>query len=255
MADHREQKRSAGVIEGVSKLSRRLPWKGHEINKGTAHIESQRGQVGQGIYSLADLRAYLSLYAGKPGSGELALDWLGSALNPVAHRPRRPDYSFSDLISLFMVRELTKLGVRPVRIREAEDHMRAVTGSDRPFVSNEIVTDGHRVFFAHEVPDQVESASHGSGQQASRPVVELYARRVHYDEGTAVRWCPIDGVVLDPAVQFGGPTVAGTRVPTATVAESAGAVGAERASEWLGLELSQVQAALSFERKLSALQN
>jgi hypothetical protein len=185
--------------------------------------ESTRGQLGQGIYSLADMRLYLA-YFGEPEDGARALTWLASALNPVAHRRRQPDYSFSDLVSLFVVRELTRLGVRAARIRDAEARMRKITGVDRPFVSEDIATDGDEVFFTTE-NDQVESANESSkrrtGQQTSLIVVAPYLDRVRYDDGSAAAWSPADHVVLDPQVQFGEPVVDGSRVPTAVVADVA----------------------------------
>jgi hypothetical protein len=63
-----------------------------------------RAQLNQGIYSLEDLRTYLAYYTGDKAAGTYALDWLTDALNPAeGHVPRRPDYAFSDLISLFVV--------------------------------------------------------------------------------------------------------------------------------------------------------
>jgi hypothetical protein len=97
--------------------------------------------------------------------------WLGSVLNPVRRHPRRPDHSFSDLISLFVVSELRRRGVRPAAIREAEAWLRRKWQTDRPFVSEEIQTDGHGIFVDDRpVSGQIESADR-HGQQVMRELV------------------------------------------------------------------------------------
>lgn len=225
----------------------------------TTDTESTRGEVGQGIYSLADLRVYLA-YSGEPDDGELALEWLRRALNPVAHRPRQPDYSFSDLISLFVVRELRRHGLSDAAIREAEGHMRRARGTDRPFVSNDIATDGRTVFFMHDEPDQVEAANWARGQrrgqQASTKAIAPYLSRVRYGEdGTAEQWLPSSGVVLNPHIQFGAPVIAGSRIPTRAVADVARRYSLEQASEWLAISPGAAGAAVRFEQQLDAIRN
>jgi hypothetical protein len=225
----------------------------------TPHTESTRGELGQGIYSLADLRVYLA-YSGSRGDGMLALRWLTSALNPVAHQPHQPDYSFSDLISLFVVRELHRHGVSYARIREAEHYMRAARGTDRPFLSHDIATDGHTVFFLQDAPNQAEAANRvrgqRRGQQVSTIAIAQYLRRVRYGEdGIADQWAPTSKVVLNPQVQFGEPVIAGSRVPTRAVADVARRFSVAEASGWLGVGTKAAGAAVQFERDLDALRN
>lgn len=220
----------------------------------TPDTESIRGQLGQGIYSLAELRAYLAYY-GKAGQ---ALYWLGAALNPVAHRHHEPDYSFSDLVSLFVVHELRQLGVRLASIRAAEARMRRITGADRPLVSQDVATDGEEVFFATE-RDQVESANvsrkRRTGQQASRIVIAPYLKSVRYRGGAAVSWSPTTHVVLDPLVQFGDPVIEGTRVMTSAVADVADVAGLAVAAKRLSVPLDAAEAAVRFEHALIARSN
>jgi len=226
----------------------------------THPTDSIRGQLGQGIYSLGELRLYLA-YHGGPEAGDLALYWLTNALNPVAHASHEPDYSFSDLISLLVVRELVHLGVALHEIKEAEEYMRSRFKTDRPFVSEEVATDGETVFIRSEVQEQVERANlpksqRGGprrGQQAQRKVIGPYLHRVKYSDGRAVTWSPSEDVVLDPAVQFGEPVIKGTRVPTAAVAAMAEAAGIGEVANRLGLKEASARRALKFESKLSAL--
>jgi hypothetical protein len=214
--------------------------------------ESTRGQLGQGIYSLAELRSYLA-FDGKAEDGGHALDWL-SMLNDVAHRPRQPDYSFADLVSLFVVRTLLGKGVKPRHIREAETYLRAHRQTDRPFVCDDLLTDGQFVFFP-SVDGQIESANRGGGQQAGLVIIAPYLKRVKYHEGAAVQWSPMDHVVLSPEIQFGEPVIDGTRVLTAALADAATEAGVKQAAKWLAVSVDGARAAVTFERRLAALRN
>lgn len=222
----------------------------------TADRAQTRAELGLGIYSLADLRTYLACYADEASVGAMALTWLADALNPVdGHVARRPDYAFSDLISLFVVRELRRLGVGPSKIRQAEQHMRQTTGLERPFMHREVMTDGRDVWIVGDEPEQVEAASGPRGQQASRSALEAYLESVQYADDIAATWIPAEHVVVNPGIQFGEPVVQGTRVPTSAVADIAESAGPELAAARLGIRPAEATAAIAFERKLAALRN
>jgi uncharacterized protein (DUF433 family) len=233
------------------------------------HIKSTRGDLGKGVYALSDLRAYLS-FDTAPDDADLAdsarawtttrarrpsdavLPWLTQILNPTRHRARNADYSFSDLVSLFVVRELLKKGVRPWRIREAEDFLRQDLKIDRPFVFEDIKTDGVDVFYRDNViPTQIEAASL-RGQQVFREAIKDRLTSVRYTDGSAAYWVPMPGVIVDPRVQFGEPVVEGTRVPTEAVANVARNLGTERTALRFGLGTELVETAISFEQQLAA---
>jgi len=214
----------------------------------THHRESTRRDLGAGFFSLSELRAYLALSGSERDAGRASW-WLGSVLNPVAHKPRRPDYSFSDLISLFVVRELRKKGVSTQAIRDAEHYLRRKWRTDRPLISDEIQTDGRRILVAEGViAGQIESADL-EGQQLMLVAVKDQLASVHYSENMAASWSPAEGVVIDPRIQFGDPVVAGTRLPTSFVAEIAEHDGQDAAAR-LDIEPQDVDRAVAFERRL-----
>jgi uncharacterized protein (DUF433 family) len=231
------------------------------VDTTTNTTESTRGEVGQGLYSLSDLRAYLAL-TGKPedlpeGLGpDKAGYWLANVLNPVNRRPRQPDHSFSDLISLFVVRELRRHGVTPAKIREGETYLRNLWQTDRPFVSDLIQTDGRDIFADDErITGQIERATSGGGQQVMLDVVREFLHDVRYTDGKAQLWTPGPHVVVDPRVQFGEPVVEGSRVPTVAVADVAIAHDAATAARRFRLTPEQARGALDFERRLAAARN
>jgi uncharacterized protein (DUF433 family) len=214
----------------------------------------ERGSdLGQGLFSLADLRAYLAL-SGSGGDSEKALQWLTEVLNPVDHRAKRPDYSFADLISLFVVRELLQKGLRPKTVRDAEAYLRRKWKTARPFVTDGLKTDGCGIYVDDELVagGQLESADR-NGQQVIRETVKERLERVGYDEGLAVWWSPVHHVVVDPRIQFGEPVIKGTRIPTESVMEMAEWATVKQISKEMGISSEQTEAALEFEnRRLTA---
>ena len=218
--------------------------------------EGTRGRLGQGLYSLSELGRFVA-YEGGPEDIDRVDYWLTSVLNPVEHEPYQADHSFGDLISLFVVRELLRAGVRPVRIRDAERHLRQLWGRDRPFVSERIATDGTEVFPEDRerqpwLPEQIETASR-HGQYAMVEPIRDRLRTVRYHEGEADRWEPAKHIVLDPDVQFGEPVVEGTRVLVADVYEAAAEHGIEWAATMYAVPPRAVVSAMNFQRRLALL--
>lgn len=214
--------------------------------------ESTRGELGQGIYSLDELKSFVA-YDGEREDAESVLPWLTRILLPVAHRARTPDYSFHDLISLFVVRELRRAGVTPAAIRAAEKHFRRLWNTDRPFARESIATDGSDVFPSRrEIDDQLEAGNLG-GQQVMFEAVKDRLKNVRYNDGWAAAWAPARDVVLDPLVQFGEPVVAGTRIPTKSVVGSVDAIGVSRTAAMFGLRPAAVRHILRFEERLRTL--
>lgn len=192
--------------------------------------------------------------SGSPEDGDHVLNWLTGVLNPVEHHRWRPDYSFGDLISLFVVRELKLKGVRPRVIREAENYLRKKWKTDRPFISDEIKTDGCGVFVDDELiaGGQMESADR-HGQQVMREAVSERLTHVRYDHGTASNWTPMRHVLVDPQVQFGEPVIEGTRIPTGSVVDMTSYATTDEVASEFGITTEQAEAALKFERRLSKL--
>lgn len=218
-------------------------------------MESTRGDLGQGLYSLQDLRIYVAYHGTKRDAARVLL-WLTDVLNPVPHKARQPDYSFSDLISLFVVRELRRHGVPSHRIRDAEQHLRAKWRTDRPFVSERIATDGRHVYSGEEIaaeqPAQIEAASL-KGQQAMLVPIRDDLKTVRYVDGRAHVWQPAAHVVLDPDRQFGEPVIEGTRVPVATIAAAARKRPTEDVAASYGVDPAEARAAVRFQRELDKL--
>ena len=232
-------------------------------------IEQTRGEIGQGVYAVEDFRRLLAISdsGDRPMGSDVAVAarrpraarwgdasyWLRNALNPVKHAPWHADYSFSDLISLLVVRELLLKGVPLHKIREAEAWLRETEGTDRPFVRDDIKTDGVEVFHRDElIPTQIEAASR-KGQQAMREPIKDRLTTVQYQSGIAAYWRPAPGVVIDPRVQFGAPVIVGTRIPTDAVSGAVKRLGRERAMRRFDLTAEHIDNAVAFEDRMAAV--
>lgn len=217
----------------------------------TNELKTSRSDLESGFYALRDLRAFVA-FEGAPTDVDRVSYWLRTVLNPVDRQPHHPDYNFGDLISLFVVRELLGKGVAPHVIRDAETWLRRKWNTERPFVSGDIQTDGLGIFVDDDlIAGQIESADR-YGQQVLRELVRERLTRVHYRDGVAAKWTPVDGVLVDPRVQFGEPVLAGTRLMTSLVAAAARKLGPEQTTNRFGISPLEVKRAVAFEKQLES---
>lgn len=159
--------------------------------------------------------------------------------------------SFLDLIEVLVAGHLKEAGVPLAAVRRAHaaiaDHLR----TDHPFSRRELCTDGARVFLrtakADDEPELVEVVEK---QRFFHRVMEPYLKRVDYDPVSrlARAWRVADGVVLDPAIQLGKPTVEGTGIPAAVLAAAykANRRDADATASWYGVSPDEVRRAATF---------
>jgi uncharacterized protein (DUF433 family) len=116
-------------------------------------------------------------------------------------------------------------GVKMPRVRQALDFLRGHFQTPRPLLHPSFFTDGKSLFI--ERLGNVVNLSEG-GQMEMKRLLEAYLKRVKRDEsGVPLKLFPfstseVDAskpVSIDPRVQFGKPCIAGTRIPTAIIAE------------------------------------
>jgi len=213
--------------------------------------DSEHIALGRGLYGVTELSHYVAFQAQRhvyPGD---VSRWLAGALNPVMHDWRRPDYSFHDLVSLFVVEELVAFGVKPKAIKTAEAHLRDRYDMARPFASFRLRTDGVNVLYEASplVRDQLTAANRG-GQEVAVPIIEAALRDVIFEHSVAVRWEPAADIELDPAVQLGEPRIKGTRITTVQLAELAKRQPLDEIARWYDLSLQAVRHAVNFEERL-----
>jgi uncharacterized protein (DUF433 family) len=165
---------------------------------------------------------------------------------------------FQDLLELRVVREFVRCGVPLLVVRHCLETARELFDTEYPFTKQRFVTDGETIF--HEAlrsgATEAEMLNLRTRQYAFREIVKdsLYTG-IEYEGTFARRWFPelrSRTVVLDPAVEFGHPTLADSGVPTASLYASYLAEGKKRATVARLFEVTprQVDAAVRFEERL-----
>ncbi|MBI1353440.1 MAG: hypothetical protein GC160_03775 [Acidobacteria bacterium] len=209
-----------------------------------------------GVYIVAEARRYAGV------SDSTARSWLRGrsgrkASAPLLHSDYEPcgkDFaiSFLDLIDLFVAGRFRKAGVSMSVVRAAYESLGRELGTEHPFAHGELYLHGKRIIRAaasavsHEVLCEVTS-----GQLFFR---DLKAGLEKIDYGPvhrlAARWRIAEGVLIDPRVAMGKPTVQGTGTATAVIASQYGANGRDGAlvADLFGMSEQDVANAVEFER-------
>lgn len=173
--------------------------------------------------------------------------------DPVRISSRHRVITFEDLIRLRMIALLRARGISYDRIRRAEEYARMLTGLPQPFVTEGLWTALSDVFMEFESHLLALSKD---GQLALPTLREFLAPAAHglsFDRsGIAETWRPSSGVVIDPEIQFGAPTIEGTRVETEAIwsLHEAGET-ASALAEMYRLSPEQVSAAIDWERTVA----
>jgi uncharacterized protein (DUF433 family) len=213
-------------------------------------IEQASPLLGRGIYDVTEVA---HLVRRQPG--EVAR-WAADAAQPLLLPQRRRLFSFHDLITAEVVAELRWRHVPLDKIRDARRWLAGeLKGNPWPFAHavglRTLASVGGRVYFDDGV--QWLDASEG-GQLPFNEVVEPLLQVIEFADGDlmASAWRPVDGVVLDPAIQAGAPCLEGTRLTTDYVAGlvKAGEEEEDVASDY-AVDLLLVQHAVAYERSLA----
>ena len=214
-----------------------------------------------GIYDVPEVARYLKAAAygevAYPVSSAKLIRWIrhGLASQELAELPGAELLiDFEDLVSLRVIAALRSTGVRWIEIHCTEQWLREQTGAQRPFAT-EYLWAGQGQVFA-EWTDRLLSASrHG---QLALEMLRQYLIPIHglvfnLSSHVATSWEPMDGILLEPLVQFGAPCLKGTRIPTRTIS---GMIEAGDSMYWVmeayGLSRSEVQVACDWEYRLQS---
>ncbi|MBM3214901.1 DUF433 domain-containing protein [Candidatus Poribacteria bacterium] len=143
------------------------------------------------------------------------------------------------------------------------EEAREILGTDH-FARQRFFTDGRGVFLAVKESAKADEGEAmmkllSGGQWVIPDVIKALADEIEFDSSTdlAQRWYPPDAdrrVVVDPAVSFGSPSVAGTGITTANVYDLYVAEGRKigPVRRWFGLETDCIEAAICFEERMAA---
>ncbi len=161
---------------------------------------------------------------------------------------------FEDLISMRVIASLRAAGVGWMEIHRTRKWLQDVVGAQCPFATEYMWT-GQGQIFVDWTERLISASRHG---QMALGMLKEYLIPIHgleFDNDThvATSWEPVDGVVLQPRIQFGAPCIKGTRIPTRTIS---GMVEAGDSVDWLaaayGISSDDVNAACEWETRLQA---
>jgi uncharacterized protein (DUF433 family) len=219
-----------------------------------------------GIYSLPEasrltkvskgkIRRWIKGYDYRVGSARRHSDavWHGG-LEPIDGKVA---LGFLDLVEIRFVEEFLRVGVSWKTMRQAHARAKQELGTEHPFCSNRIVTDGQKILFfqANESSDKV-LLDLLSNQQEFLRIVEPFLKELEFSEDQLARWWPLGkdrSVVVDPSRNFGQPTTSKSGVPTQVIARSLKAnESVEAVARWYEVLPEEVRDAVTFEDSLAA---
>lgn len=146
--------------------------------------------------------------------------------------PAKHLFSFENLIELHVLGALRREhNVEMQKIRRAVEYLQEKLNSPRPLLEKVMETDGTDVFVT-ELGHLINASQHG--QLAMKILLQAHLKRIERDgHGLPIRLFPFTRpnsaepsdveaprlIVIDPAIAFGRPVIARSRVPTAEVFE------------------------------------
>ncbi len=221
--------------------------------------------IGKGLYTLRDAyrftqvpsrrivrwtRGYKYRYAGKV---LFSKPLVAHELNPVNNQPI---LSFLDLIEIRFLNAFRSYGVSWKAIRIAAQRAQEILKYTHPFSTKRFKTEGRSIFadFVDETGDQL-LLDLVRDQYEFKKVVSpyLYTGIEFYNE-EPMRWWPMGksaGIVIDPQLSFGAPTVARVGIQTRVLMNSYKAENSyEAVADWYGINTTMVEHAIQYEKNL-----
>ena len=214
--------------------------------------------LGQGIYRVAEVSRFTHLNANQVRTwfkqrSDVADD---SPVFAADYEPVNGDFavSFYDLIDVLVAGEFRdRYGVPMHTVRRAHGLLQTRLNTKHPFCHSDLYTDGRRIFLcvANELNEEILS------DVVSRQQFFLHIREkldhVDYNELTklARRWRIARGVVIDPSISLGKPTIENTGITTYVVANQyyANSQNAALVADLYGIREKDVGNAVEFEKQ------
>ncbi len=221
--------------------------------------------LGHGVYGIAEAARLTGLHPTRLGR------WFkGRSDHPDVRPFLVADYkarsgrlaiSFRDMVDAFVASQLYRHGVRVPTLRKVYQSLQLRFDDKHGFCHEELKTDGSTVFL--HLLDRPEDKSDRealvdllNNQRVMPKVLLPFLRSLDFDpiSKLAIRWRIADGVLVDPAMNFGKPVSTGAGVSTHVLyrAYLANNKQVDAVSGWYDVDASAVLAAVRFEQGLAA---
>jgi uncharacterized protein (DUF433 family) len=215
-------------------------------------------------YSVAEAAHYLHM------PEETLRSWVAGRLYPVGGQrkrsrplihlddPKRQHLSFVNLVEAHVLVAIRRrYGVKLPKVRSALDYLQRQFRIERPLIDQTFQTDGLDLF-VERYGSLINTSREGQG--AMKEIIGAYLERIERDgAGLPIKLYPFTRdteaetlrgsnprvIVMNPAVSFGRPVIAGTGIPVSSVYEryKAGDSVAELALDYQ-LEVSAIEEAI-----------
>jgi uncharacterized protein (DUF433 family) len=166
---------------------------------------------------------------------------------------RHRSIDFAELVRLRLIFLMRTRGLSLKTILRAELMAQELTKLENPFATERLWSNRSAIFM--EVADFIVAISK-NGQLAMPEILEYLDPLNHgleFDpnDGAAQVWTPLEGIVIDPELQFGSPCIEGTRIETEVIASLAKTVSISQLAEMYSVAEEQIESALSWEMLLT----
>jgi uncharacterized protein (DUF433 family) len=218
-------------------------------------------------YSVVEAAHYLRM------PEETLRSWVVGRLYPVAGQskrsrplihldnPKKQYLSFINLVEAHVLAAIRRRhDVKLPKVRKALDYVRRQFRVERPLINQAFQTDGLDLFV--ERYGELINASR-EGQRVMKEIIGVYLKRIEWDaKGLPIKLYPFTRdtqsetapasdprvVVMNPAISFGRPVIAGTGIPVSSIYEryKAGDSVADLAQDFR-LEISAIEEAIRCE--------
>lgn len=165
--------------------------------------------------------------------------------------------SFLDLMDLLIVKELLERGFPLQRLRPILQEAREYLGTAH-LVRSVFYTSPHKITL--KLPEEGQMVALFSGGQGAIPeIIKRLDKKLDFESitefGFAERWYPNGpdgGIVIDPEISFGRPTVIGYGTATNNIYDLflGESKQIEPVSEWFNIPAPKIQTAVQFEHSL-----
>ncbi len=213
--------------------------------------------LGQGLYTVAEVSRLTDLHPNRVRS------WFkqrsdGSGYGPVFesdYQPADGDYavSFYDLIDVLVAGAFRDQFHVPMQVvRRAHRLLQTRLDTKHPFCHSDLYTDGKNIFLSAANQLNEEILSEVVSRQQFFLHIKERLHHIDYNELTklACRWKITKGVVIDPLISMGKPTVENFGVTTYVIANQyeANARNAVLVADLYGISQKDVANAVTFEK-------
>ncbi len=168
--------------------------------------------------------------------------------------------SFIDLIELLFVKKFVDKGFSLQKIRAAMEEAQEILDLDYPFASGKFFTDGREIYlqFEKDKPKHLLQLF-SRGQWVISEVIRAMADQITFDNESdlPLEWAPLgkeQGVVMNPLVSFGAPSLSTRHVKTSNVYDLYIGEGRDldAVAAWFSVSANDIRAAVRFEESLLA---